>query len=215
MGNYRSKLRALGCPEVDVNSIGKKTACDRAPAKNIKKPRRAEVNYLPPHPQGETEGSLENERLNLFDEVNKRDNHQTITEKMAKTFSIRRQEIVNEAPAVSDLIGRWPVLFDAAQINEEFTRISTINLAKLDQYSPKIMALVSSEGGAAKINIQRIKNMLLEDDSVEMRREVAICAIIVFLKEKEEDLFKEDDGDITNDLMKMCLANGADLLSST
>ncbi|KAG5279538.1 hypothetical protein AALO_G00078850 [Alosa alosa] len=86
---------------------------------------------------GETEGSLENERLNLFDEVNKRDNHQTITEKMAKTFSIRRQEIVNEAPAVSDLIGRWPVLFDAAQINEEFSRISTINLAKLDQYSPK------------------------------------------------------------------------------
>ncbi|XP_041949691.1 uncharacterized protein LOC121709989 isoform X3 [Alosa sapidissima] len=214
MGNYRSKLRGLGCPEVDVNSIRKKRAHDRAPAKNIKKPRRAEVNYLPPHPQGETEGSLENERLNLFDEVNKRDNHQIITEKMAKTFSIRRQEIVNEAPAVSDLIGRWPALFDAAQINEEFKRISTINLeptfmAKLDQYSPKIMALVSSKGGAAKINIQRIKNMLLEDDSVEMRREVAIRALIVFLKEKEEDLFKEDDGDITNDLMKIVIARSA------
>lgn len=53
------------------------------------------------------------------------------------------------------------------QINEEFRRITTANLettfmAKLDQYTPKIMSLVSSRGGAAKMNIQRIMNMLLE-----------------------------------------------------
>ena len=75
------------------------------------------MNYLPPHPQGETEASLENERLELFNEVQKRDNHQAINEKMAKTFSIRRQEIVSIAPAVSDLMGRWPALFDAAQVS--------------------------------------------------------------------------------------------------
>ena len=112
LGNYRSKLRGL-----DVNSIGKKRAQDRAAAKNIKKQRRAEVNNLPPHPQGETEASLENERLELFNEVQKRDNHQAINEKMAKTFSIRRQEIVSIAPAVSDLMGRWPAIFDAAQVS--------------------------------------------------------------------------------------------------
>ncbi|KAI3374391.1 hypothetical protein L3Q82_006220 [Scortum barcoo] len=47
-------------------------------------------------------------------------------------------------------------------------RITTINLeatfmAKLDQYTPKIMSLTSAAGGASKMKIQRIKNMLLED----------------------------------------------------
>ncbi len=36
MGNYRAKLRGLGCPELDVNSIKKKRAHEKAPAKNIK-----------------------------------------------------------------------------------------------------------------------------------------------------------------------------------
>ncbi|GAA6106510.1 sterile alpha motif domain-containing protein 3-like isoform X1, partial [Tachysurus ichikawai] len=165
MGNYRSKLRGLGCPELDVNALKMKRAHDKA--KNIKKPRKAEVNYLPPHPQGETEGSLEHERVELLNEVKKTNNSQIISAKMAKTFSIRRQEVVNQAPPVSDLKDRWPALFDAAQINGEFRRITTVNLettfmAKLDEYSPKIMSLVSSKGGAAKMNIQCIKNMLLK-----------------------------------------------------
>ncbi|XP_037634305.1 sterile alpha motif domain-containing protein 3-like [Sebastes umbrosus] len=177
MGNYRSKLRGLGCPEIDVNSLSKKRAHEKASAKNIKKPRKAEVNYLPPHPQGETEGSLEHQRVELLNEVKKRNNCQTISEKMAKTFSSRRQEVVNLAPPVSDFKDRWPALFDAAQINEEFRRITTANLettfmSKLDQYSPKIMTLASSTGGAAKMKIQRIRNMLLEDGEVQDTDEV-------------------------------------------
>ncbi|XP_039897090.1 uncharacterized protein LOC120739408 [Simochromis diagramma] len=129
---------------------------------------------------------------------------------MAKTFSIRRQEVVNQAPKINDLKERWPALFDAVQINQEFRRITTVNLettfmAKLDQYSQKIMSLLSSRGGAAKMRIRRIQNMLLEDDSVERRREVAIRGLVVYLREKEEDLFKEQDGggDITNEVMKI------------
>nr|XP_057941384.1 sterile alpha motif domain-containing protein 3 [Doryrhamphus excisus] len=118
MASYRSKLRGLGCPELDVNSLRKKRAHEKAPAKNIKKPRRAEVNYFPPHPQGETEGTLEHVRLELLDEVKKRNNCQVISEKMAKTFSIRRQEVVNQAPQICDIRDRWPALFDATQINE-------------------------------------------------------------------------------------------------
>lgn len=117
MGNYRSKLRGLGCPELEVNSLRKKRPHDRAPAKNIKKPRKAEVNYLPPHPQGETESSLEQERVELLNEVKKRNNSQVINTKMAKTFSIRRQEVVNLEPPVSDVRDRWPALFSAAQVN--------------------------------------------------------------------------------------------------
>ncbi|XP_039901922.1 uncharacterized protein LOC120742591 [Simochromis diagramma] len=129
---------------------------------------------------------------------------------MTKTFSIRRQEVVNQAPKINDLKERWPALFDAVQINQEFRRITTVNLettfmAKLDQYSQKIMSLLSSRGGAAKMRIRRIQNMLLEDDSVERRREVAIRGLVVYLREKEEDLFKEQDGggDITNEVMKI------------
>ncbi len=117
MGNYRTKLRGLGCPELDVNSLRKKRPHDKASAKNIKKPKKSEVNYLPPHPQGETEESLEGERLELLNEVRKKNNSQIIGEKMAKTFSIRRQEVVNQEPSVSDLKERWPALFNAAQVN--------------------------------------------------------------------------------------------------
>ncbi|XP_039860269.1 uncharacterized protein LOC120716731 isoform X2 [Simochromis diagramma] len=68
-------------------------------------------------------------------------------------------------------------------------------MAKLDQYSTRIMSLVSSKGGAAKIKIERIRNML-QESSVETRREVAIRCLMVYLKEKEEDLFREQlDGE--------------------
>ncbi|XP_051802070.1 sterile alpha motif domain-containing protein 3-like [Acanthochromis polyacanthus] len=216
MANYRTKLRGLGCPELDVNSLRKKRSHEKAPAKNVKKPKKSEVNYLPPHPHGETEESLECERVELLNEVKKRDNSQIISEKMAKTFSSRRQEVVNQAPAVNDMKERWPALFDTAQINQEFRRITTVALettfmAKLDHYSPKLMSLLFSRGGTAKTKIQRIRNMLLEDESVETRREAAIRGLVVYLREKEEDLFREQDGDedITNDVMKIVVTRGA------
>ncbi|CAM4608363.1 hypothetical protein PO909_034008 [Leuciscus waleckii] len=216
MGNYRSKLRGLGCPELDVNSLKKKRAHEKAPAKNIKKPRKAEVNFLPPHPQGETEESLERERVALLNEVKMRSNYQIICEKMAKTFSFRRQEVVSHALSVTDLKNRWPALFCADQINKEFTRITTVNLeetfiAKLDQYFSKIISLVLTRRGPATMSIQRIRNMLLEDYSLERRREAVIRSIMVHLRDKEDDLFKErlDDGDNTNERMKIIIARGA------
>lgn len=99
-----------------VNSLKRKPVHEQAPAKNVKKPKRAEVNYLPPHPQGKTIESLEKERVELLCEVIKRDNCQVVAEKMAKTFSLRRQEIIYEAPAIRDFMQRWPALFDATQV---------------------------------------------------------------------------------------------------
>ena len=58
MNNFRSKLRGLGCPEVNVNSVKRKQPHDQYQAKNLKKPKKAEVNYLPPHAQGESTASL-------------------------------------------------------------------------------------------------------------------------------------------------------------
>ncbi|KAE8281684.1 hypothetical protein D5F01_LYC20683 [Larimichthys crocea] len=61
MANYRSKIRRrdVPCPELDINSLRRRPIGEQQPAKNCKRPRRAEVNYLPPHPSGETGDSLE------------------------------------------------------------------------------------------------------------------------------------------------------------
>lgn len=73
MHNYRAKLkfRKHAYPEVEVNTLKRKHPADAVPSKNVNKPKKAEVNYLPPHPPGESQDSLEKERLELLDEVKK------------------------------------------------------------------------------------------------------------------------------------------------
>ena len=44
---------------------------------------------------------MEKERLELIDEAKKRNNASIISEKMSKTFSIRRLEVVTLSPRVS------------------------------------------------------------------------------------------------------------------
>ncbi|KAF7641156.1 hypothetical protein LDENG_00291830, partial [Lucifuga dentata] len=84
MGNCRTKLRSMGCPELSINSI-KNRQHDKCTSPNqVKKPRRAEVNFCLDYPAGETTESLGKERLELLSEVKKRDNHQVIKRKMEK-----------------------------------------------------------------------------------------------------------------------------------
>lgn len=46
------------------------------PPKNIKKSRKAEVNYLPPYPQRESKRALECERMEALHKVKNRNNCQ-------------------------------------------------------------------------------------------------------------------------------------------
>ena len=116
MANFRSKLRGIGCTEVTINSLTNKEHDKRSGATNVKKPRRAEVNYLPQHPTGETTESLEKERVALLSENKKRNNDHIVTLKMEKTFSYRRQEILEGEPLVTDVKSRWPALFNAKEV---------------------------------------------------------------------------------------------------
>ncbi len=120
MANYRSKMRRreVPCPELDINSLKRKPHGERNPAKNCKRPKRAEVNYLPPRPSGETSDTLELERQELLNEVKKKNNNKVIQEKMAKTFSYRRLEVVSGSPAAEDFRERWPALFCEAEVGE-------------------------------------------------------------------------------------------------
>lgn len=116
MANYRTKLRNLRCPELSINSLKHKPADRCKPAYDVKKPRKAEVNFCPPYPAGETQDSLEGERLALLSEVKKRHNDKVVKEKMAKTFAYRRQEVVRDKPMIAEFKIRWPGLFIVSEV---------------------------------------------------------------------------------------------------
>lgn len=117
MANFRSKLGKLGCPEICVNSLKHKSQDQGKAALNVKKPKKAEVNYCPLLPRGETKESLENERLALLTEVQKRNNQVVVKKKMERTFSYRRQEVVQDKPLVADFKSRWPALFEMNEVS--------------------------------------------------------------------------------------------------
>lgn len=96
MGNYRTQLKRSGCAEFLANSLKSKALEDALPAKKVKRPRKGEANHIPDIPTGETPSNLENERLSLLSEVKRRNNRIVIKEKMEKTFSLRRHEIVEK-----------------------------------------------------------------------------------------------------------------------
>lgn len=125
VANYRTKLCKIGHPEVTVNSLKNKRKGQEKAAANINKPRKAEVNFLPSFPCGETRESLENERVALLTEVKKRHNEAVVREKMQKTFSYRHQEVVQGSPLVSELVNRWPALFTVCEVSNTNDNLHT------------------------------------------------------------------------------------------
>lgn len=117
MSNYRTKLRGLGIPDVTCNALKHKCPDDRKSAKNVKKARKAEVNYLPPYPVGEDEHSLEKTREELITEFKKKNNEKVVNDKMYKTFALRRHEVINQCPSVRAMKDRWPALFNCSQVS--------------------------------------------------------------------------------------------------
>ncbi|XP_036951014.1 uncharacterized protein LOC119017923 isoform X3 [Acanthopagrus latus] len=180
MGNYRAKLRGrqLAIPELEVNTLKKRCINEEGSPKGIKRAKKAEVNYLPPLPLGETEETLENERLDLLKEIKKKNNGKIINEKMEKSFALRRKEVVNDCPTVQDLMERWPGLFSQTQIKEEFKRITTVHLeqtflSKLDRHTTKLVEIFRKKGGIAGTKIRPMLDSLSEQH-IEGRRDIII-----------------------------------------
>lgn len=127
MGNYRSKLRNLGFPEVTCNALKNKRPGERKPAQNVKKARKGEVMYLPHYPSGESSEQQEQQRFTILSELKKRE-RATVSELMSKPFAHRRQDVVSLQLSIKEIKERWPALFDMSQVNAEFLRITTVNL---------------------------------------------------------------------------------------
>uniref|UniRef100_A0A3Q3JTI6 PB1 domain-containing protein n=1 Tax=Monopterus albus TaxID=43700 RepID=A0A3Q3JTI6_MONAL len=165
LSNYRTHLRKVGCPEVCVNALKHKPDGKRCPAFDVKKPKRGEVAYCPPFPLGESYQSLEKMRVELLSEIKKRNNREVIRAKMEKTFPLRRQEIVRDAPMISDVQERWPALFDVMEINAEFKRITTMPLqsrflSQLDLHSSNLLRVFAKRSGQQGTKLKDLTAMV-------------------------------------------------------
>ncbi|KAJ4938213.1 hypothetical protein JOQ06_002838 [Pogonophryne albipinna] len=203
MANYRTKLRGYGVPEVMCNALKRKRPADQKSAKNVKKPRKAELNYLPPYPAGEDEESQEQERIQLLSEVMKRDNNKLIKDKMAKTFAHRRNEIINQSPSIEDIKARWPALFEASHIQDEFQRITMVQLdskfmSKLDEHTPRLLKCFHSKGGSMGLQLQAILLMAPSNPSIDMSRGLVIRCLMVYLGESTDH--DPDEDNVSQDL---------------
>ncbi|TKS86216.1 hypothetical protein D9C73_020333 [Collichthys lucidus] len=113
MGNYRNKMRRAGCREVAVNA-GKRSKSHperESSHSNIKRPKRAEVNFLPNFPEGKNESHLEKLRQMIVDECQKTEKDLSFIRKlMEATFPLRRQTVVVSCPPVNEIMDLWPAL---------------------------------------------------------------------------------------------------------
>ncbi|XP_038139855.1 uncharacterized protein LOC119782782 [Cyprinodon tularosa] len=196
LANYSRKLKRLGCPEVELNSLTNKPADKCSAAYGVKKPRRAEVNYCPTYPSGESAETLEKIRETLLLEVRKRNNEDTVAAMMDKTFAHRRQEVIRDEPLIADIKTRWPALFCVRELTAEFKRITTVSLlskffSQLDAHSSNLMRVFGKKGGVQGRKIRSIMIPITKTDAIDVKRECIIKALCVYLNEEPENLVKE------------------------
>lgn len=85
-----SKLARFGCVEVSINA-GKRSKNNPdhdQPHFNIKRARRAEVNYLPNFPKGENWATLEEMKLQITQETEKTERDRILIEKLMHIFAL-------------------------------------------------------------------------------------------------------------------------------
>lgn len=95
----------------------------------MKKTKRGEVNHVPDHPESYTEDDLEDLRSSLVEAMKKKNKDmEFIRQKMDITFSLRRMEIVEMEPMVSEVLERWPGLFLEEQVRHLFFFLNLVHL---------------------------------------------------------------------------------------
>uniref|UniRef100_A0A8P4KSQ0 Uncharacterized protein n=2 Tax=Dicentrarchus labrax TaxID=13489 RepID=A0A8P4KSQ0_DICLA len=192
----RLSFNRAGRPEVAVNSLKNKRSGQQTPAANIKKPRKGDVNFCPNIPSGETRDSLEVERVALLTEVKKKKKDKAvIKEKMQHTFSLRRQEILQE-PKIPEFLNKWPALFDVSEINLEFMRLTTVPLTskflgELDRLTDDLIRVFHTKDGAAGRMIRAVMAKTHNSEDINVRRDCVLSCLSIYLNEDLDTLVKE------------------------
>ncbi|KAM6992389.1 uncharacterized protein ora6 [Tautogolabrus adspersus] len=123
------------------------------------------------------------------------------------------------AEDVRPLADRVVNISGVSQIKEEFRRITTISLEqsfmyKLDHYTSKLTVLMKAKGGVVGTRLRPHLDKLSQNPSTDMRRDAVIRGLILYLGEKEEELFEdclEDNrSDATQHIVKILVVHGTD-----
>ncbi|XP_041840378.1 uncharacterized protein LOC121639284 [Melanotaenia boesemani] len=170
----------------------------------------AEVNFCPSHPVGETDDSLETIRVELLNDVTRRNSVSDVKQKMSRTFSYRRKEVVQGSLSAGEFKARWPALFQISEINAEFQRITTLQLettfmAELDNLAPQLASIFQKKGGiCGQKLVQHVQIIQEATSDVEDRRVAVLKGLCLYLGEDDESLIREymdiDGNSILSDL---------------
>ncbi|XP_056295592.1 uncharacterized protein LOC130209778 [Pseudoliparis swirei] len=106
---------------------------------------------------------------------------------MDSTFALRRKEIVDGEPPVSEIEARWPALFSERQISAEFMRLVSSDLHQcffdgLDKYVPKLLEMYSIRSPSCP-NLRRLLHSLDEQTSNQKRRAAVLLGLPHYLRE--------------------------------
>nr|XP_020516176.1 uncharacterized protein LOC110005075 [Labrus bergylta] len=228
MGNFCTKLSRAGYSEVAVNS-GKRSRNNpdkQSPHTDIKRPKRAEVNFLPNFPKGEDGSSLERQRLQIVDEVIRTDkNLPLIAKLMQTTFSLRRKEVINDDLPVGEILERWPALKMESQICAEFHRITNINLknhfySELDRHVPRLQSLFRKKAartGKVSEVLDQLFNTYDRQEQVDVNvlRAAVLRALPTYLHEDDSGFLKLWDQALSDELQIDNIPVGLLLISAT
>uniref|UniRef100_A0A8C7WUQ7 C2H2-type domain-containing protein n=1 Tax=Oryzias sinensis TaxID=183150 RepID=A0A8C7WUQ7_9TELE len=103
--------------------------------------------------EGRDDHNLEEARQVLVNEMMKtKPNGSLVKKNMDLTFALRRKEVVQNKPAISQMLHRWPALFTESQVFYEFSRVVGKSLQdnffdELDHFSPRLVDLFRKKKG--------------------------------------------------------------------
>lgn len=109
MDNFRSKMHQLGRPDVaNGGKHGQFTTKGDPPNKDMKKPRKGEIKFLPEYPEGIEDHHMEEAREDLVYEMMKAKPDGSVIKKwMDVKFALCRKEVVKDKPTISRIMPRW------------------------------------------------------------------------------------------------------------
>ncbi|KAK1902416.1 WD repeat-containing protein 76 [Dissostichus eleginoides] len=114
---------------------------------------------------------------------------------MQRTFSLRRQEILQE-PKIPEFLNKWPALFDVREINLEFMRLTTVPLTskflgELDRLTDDLIRVFHTKGGAAGRKIRAVMAKTDNSEDINVRRDCVLSCLSIYLNEDLDTLVKE------------------------
>ncbi|XP_034093443.1 uncharacterized protein LOC117560622 [Gymnodraco acuticeps] len=114
---------------------------------------------------------------------------------MQRTFSLRRQEILQE-PKIPEFLNKWPALFDVSEINLEFMRLTTVPLTskflgELDRLTDDLIRVFHTKGGAAGRKIRAVMAKTDNSADINVRHDCVLSCLSIYLNEDLDTLVKE------------------------